>query len=74
MPNRNGKGPLNEGMMTGRRYGNCVQGEVADTVEVARFGEQQGYGRNCCGPRGCGTGRGVGRIAGGAGRRGGRYR
>lgn len=74
MPNRNGKGPLNEGMMTGRRYGSCMQGEVADAIEVARTEEQQGYGRNCRGPRGCGDGRSAGRIGGKAGCRGGRGR
>jgi len=58
MPGFNQRGPSNQGPMTGRRMGICVQGATAgETAQPVEFGMGRGMGRRA--GRGFGRGRGV---------------
>ncbi|MFH0702214.1 MAG: DUF5320 domain-containing protein [bacterium] len=48
MPGRDGKGPLGQGSMTGRGFGNCLAYGIpliAGTIAAFRFGKGKGFGR-----------------------------
>ena len=82
MPGLNGKGPQNEGPMSGRGLGNCRPANSDETQNdqlrkvdpdnleptAPQSGEQVVYGRGQGGlPRGGGGGQGLGRGRGGGG-------
>ena len=68
MPGRDGSGPLGEGAMTGRGFGDCPSGTGAFR---GLFGYGAGLGRGVrgfgCGAYGFGARRGIGRFGPGPG-------
>lgn len=70
MSNRNGKGPQNKGLMTGKGNGVCKgtgsTGQPVHEQQEQLLQQQQIPSPACQGPKGCGTGKhsGAGRCEG----------